>query len=52
MPGMATTTVMVGDDDPLFSLALGEVLTGAGYCVATAAGGHEALRLVRQRRPR
>ena len=51
MPGATATTVMVVDDDPLFSLALEEMLTCAGYRVATAGGGHEALRLVRQHRP-
>jgi DNA-binding response OmpR family regulator len=44
-------TILVVDDDPLFCLAIGEVLGAAGYAAATAASGHDALAWLRQGTP-
>jgi CheY-like chemotaxis protein len=39
--------ILVVDDDPDIRLTLSEVLENAGYCVASAANGEEALQFLR-----
>lgn len=45
------STIVVIDDDPDARELLSRLLEGAGYRVATASGGEEGLRLVRELRP-
>jgi len=47
----AARTVLVVDDDPLVHDLLRRGLGGQGFRVESALGGHDGLRLVRERRP-
>ena len=46
-----SNTVLVIDDDPIVRDVMRRLLDGEGFRVATAADGHEGLRLARQLRP-
>jgi signal transduction histidine kinase/DNA-binding response OmpR family regulator len=43
--------VLIVDDDPTVHEVIGRFLERAGFSIASAAGGHEALRLARELRP-
>jgi len=47
----ADNKILVVDDDPLFSMAIVEVLGAAGYLAERVATGHEALAWLRQGHP-
>lgn len=44
-------TILVIDDDPLFSMAITEVLRATGYLAETVGSGHDALAWLRQGHP-
>jgi putative two-component system response regulator len=44
-------TLLVVEDDPAMLIALRDILEGAGYCVATAVNGKDALRAFSEDRP-
>ncbi len=48
---MQTPKILVADDDPDFVEIMRTVLESKGYCVVTAAGGQQALAVVKAEHP-